>query len=232
MTTIGFINASSGFTDQERALRTGLYAQFLPDDIEVKVEGIPDSPEFFDEAEHFVQALTAAKAYFSSLSPDRFDVVVWAGAIDPGLAEARALAPVPIVGPGEASMYLAAINGRPLSIVTVDQHAVPVSHAMLSRLVIKPPIASVRHIGVPVRQLVQDRSVGAGAVEREARRAVEEDGAEAIYLGSMTLGTLGVDDMLREKLGVAVFNPMRIAANAAMQLLTARGTTRTTLEVS
>jgi Asp/Glu/hydantoin racemase len=232
VTTIGFINASSGFTDQERALRTRLYSQFLPDEIEVRVEGIPDSPEFFDKAEHFVHALTAAKSYFSSLAADRFDVVVWAGAIDPGLAEARALAPIPIVGPGEASMYLAAINGRPLSIVTVDEHAVPVSHAMLSRLVIKPPIASVRHIGVPVRQLVQDRSAGVAAVEREARRAVEEDRAEAIYLGSMTLGTLGVDDMLRQKLGVAVFNPMRIATNAAVQLLIARGRSRANQEVS
>jgi allantoin racemase len=129
-------------------------------------------------------------------------------------------------------MYLAAINGRPLSIVTVDEHAVPVSHAMLSRLVIKPPIASVRHIGVPVRQLVQDRSAGVAAVEREARRAVEEDRAEAIYLGSMTLGTLGVDDMLRQKLGVAVFNPMRIATNAAVQLLIARGRSRANQEVS
>jgi Asp/Glu/hydantoin racemase len=221
MTTVGFINGSSGFTDEERALRASMYGEFLPG-VEVQVEGIPDSPEFFDEGKHFGQALTAAEQYFSSLGADRFDLVVWAGAIDPGLSEVRALSPVPVVGPGEASMSLAAINGRPLSIVTVDEHAVPVSHAMLARQAVKPPIASVRHIGVPVRTLVNDRPRGVAAMLEEARRAVDQDGAEAIYLGSMTLGTLGVDDQLRSELGVAVFNPLRIAATTAMQLLTAR----------
>jgi allantoin racemase len=221
VTTVGFINGSSGFTDEERAFRAGLYSRFLPG-VEVRVEGIPDAPAFFDEGKHFGQALSAAERYFSTLEADRFDVIVWAGAIDPGLAELRALSPVPVVGPGEASMSLAAVNARPLSIVTVDEHAVPVSNAMLERVPAKPPIASVRHIGVPVRTLVNDRPRGVEAMLVEARLAVEEDGAQAIYLGSMTLGTLGVDDELRSQLGVAVFNPLRIAATTAMQLVTAR----------
>jgi allantoin racemase len=221
VTTVGFINGSSGFTDEERALRASLYARYLPG-VEVRVEGIPGSPAFFDEGKHFTQALAAAQSYFSSLDKDAFDVIVWAGAIDPGLAELRALSPVPVIGPGEASMSLAAINGLPLSIVTVDEHAVPVSHAMLERVPSKPPIASVCHIGVPVRYLVNDRARGVEAVLDGARRAVEEDGAQAIYLGSMTLGTLGVDDALREQLHVTVFNPLRIAATTAMQLVIAR----------
>jgi hypothetical protein len=100
MTTIGFINGSSGFTDAERTLRTRLYAQHVSPEVNVHVEGIPDSPEFFDEGKHFGQALVAAQAHFSSIPADRFDIVVWAGAIDPGLAENRAVSPVPVVGPG------------------------------------------------------------------------------------------------------------------------------------
>jgi Asp/Glu/hydantoin racemase len=221
MTTVGFINGSSGFSDEERAFRAQLYGRFLPG-VEVRVEGIPDSPAFFDEGKHFTEALSAAEAYFGALDPNAFDVIVWAGAIDPGLAELRTLSPVPLIGPGEASMALAAVNGRPLSIVTVDQYAVPVTHAMLERVPSKPPIASVRHINVPVSTLVHDRPRGFAAMLAESRRAAEEDGAEAIYLGSMTLGTLGVDDELRSQLGVAVFNPLRIAATTAMQLVTAR----------
>ena len=221
MTTVGFINGSSGFTDEERALRAGMYSQFLPG-VDVRVEGIPDAPEFFDEGKHFGQALTAAESFFASLDPNSFDVIVWAGAIDPGLAELRALSPIPLIGPGEASMALAAINGQALSVVTVDEHAVPVTHAMLERVATKPHIASVRHIGVPVRVLVNDRARGVAAMLAEASRAVQEDGAEAIYLGSMTLGTLGVDNELRSQLGVSVFNPLRIAATTAMQLVTAR----------
>ena len=116
MKTIGFINGSSGFTDEERRLRADLYSSFLPGDVRVAVEGIPNAPAFFDERKNFEEAVVAAEAYFRSLDPHRFDVIVWAGAIDPGLDLVRSLSPTPVVGPGEASMYLASVLGRPLSI--------------------------------------------------------------------------------------------------------------------
>ncbi len=50
---------------------------------------------------------------------------------------------------------------------------------------------------------------------------MEEDGAAALYLGSMTLGTLGVAEELREALGVAVFNPWPISVAVAVQCLEA-----------
>jgi allantoin racemase len=120
-------------------------------------------------------------------------------------------------------MYLASIVGRPLSIVTVDEHAVHAAEGFLAQTVRKPQIVSVRSMDVPVRQIVDDRARGAEALEREARLAVSQDGAQAIYLGSMTLGTLGVAERLRADLGVPVFDPIRIVARAALELLVALG---------
>ena len=55
----------------------------------------------------------------------------------------------------------------------------------------------------------------------QCRRAVSEDGAQALYLGSMTLGTLGVSERLQRELGVPVFNPWPIAMSVAVECLVA-----------
>jgi allantoin racemase len=220
---IGVVNATSGFSDDERALRRREFRRHIPEDVELIFESIEGGPQFFDRGEQFGEAISAAERFFSSFDWSRFGVMIWSGAIDPGLGGVRALSPIPVIGPGEAALYLASIWGRPLSVITVDSHAVEVTGALLKQVGSKPPIASVRSMDVPVRRIVQDREAGRAAIRREAAVAVSEDGAEVLYLGSMTLGTLGLDDELKSDLGVAVLNPIKVAARTALEALESRG---------
>lgn len=219
---IGVVNATSGFSDEERALRHREFRRHIPEDVELVFESIEGGPQFFDRGEQFGEAISAAERFFASFDWSRFGVMIWSGAIDPGLHGVRALAPIPVIGPGEAALYLASIWGRPLSVVTVDRHAVEVTGALLKQVESKPPIASVRSMGVPVRQIVGDREAGRNAIRREAAIAVNEDGAEVVYLGSMTLGTLGLDEELKSDLGIAVLNPIKVAARTALEVLESR----------
>lgn len=221
--TVGLISPTSGFTEEEQRLRHDFYARYLPSDVEIVQVNMPDGPEFLDRGEHFGDAAKAAERFYRDLDASRFDVIVATGAIDPALPRVRELAPGPVVAPGEASMYLASIVGRPLSIVTVDEHAVRAAEPFIAQTRAKPEIVSVRSMDVPVRQIVQDRARGAEALEREIRLAVSQDGAQAVYLGSMTLGTLGVAQRLREELRIPIFDPIRIVARAALELLVALG---------
>jgi allantoin racemase len=218
MKTIAFINATSGFTDEERERRRQVYQSHLPEGMQAVVLSMPTGPAFFDRSEQFGEAIGGIADFLSGLDLTGVDVVVWSGAIDPGLAIARATLDLPVVGPGESAMYLASVVGQPLSIVTVDEHAVAAMPGFLDACPAKPPIASVRGMGVPVRRIVSDRAAGAEALQREARLAVREDGARALYFGSMTLGTLGVADGLRTELGVPIFDPMRVAAGVAARI--------------
>jgi Asp/Glu/hydantoin racemase len=116
-------------------------------------------------------------------------------------------------------MYVGSIIGAPLSIVTLDEWAVEMARTLIETLAVKPPIASIRAIGMPARQIVDDLKAARAATIREARNAVGDDGAAAIYLGAMTLGTLEVDVPLRRELGVPVLNPVQIAFGTAVQYL-------------
>jgi allantoin racemase len=212
----------SGMDDAERARRDAYIRGLLPDGIEIDLLSSPASPKFLDAAHHFGDAVDAAAAFFATLDASVYGVAIAAGALDPGISRLRAASPVPVVGPGEASMYLAAVAGRPLSVVTVDRFAVAATHEFLAAVPAKPPISSVRSMEMPVSGMLGDLERGRARLIEECERAVTGDGAQALFLGSMTLGTLGVTEALHRSLDVPVFNPFPIAVAAAVQLLQAQ----------
>jgi allantoin racemase len=219
---IGYATATSGYRDDEQARRNAILEAMLPPGITVEAVALP-GPEFLDRAEHFDEAIAAAAAWAAAMPADRFDVVISAGALDPGLPQLRKLAPVPIIGPGEASLFIGYLLGRPLSIVTVDEYAVAKAHGFVEQTATKPTIVSIRSIDFPVRRIVSDLDGGRAALRREVRAAVKEDGAATIMLGAMTLGTLGIAQELRDELGVPVINPLEAAIQAAIATVRSLG---------
>ena len=219
---IGWCVPITGFTESENARRRKIIEQWLPDDVRLEMVPLEGGPKFVDKRADFNTVEKAGVAFLSKIDPQRYGVLISAGAIDPGLDSLRASAPVPIIGPGEAAMFVAALIGKPLSIVTLDEHAVAVATELAQHLVVKPKIVSIRSIEMPARQIVDDLDAARAATQRECRAAVRTDGAQAVYLGAMTLGTLGVEDGLRRELGVPVLNPIEIALATAVQCLRAR----------
>jgi allantoin racemase len=220
--TIGYATATSGYRDGEQARRVAILEALLPPGVAIQAVALP-GPEFLDRAEDFDTAIAAAAAWAAEIPQGRYDVLISAGALDPGLPTLRQLAPMPVIGPGEASLFIGYALGVPLSIVTVDEHAVAKSYGFVDQTATKPPIASIRSIEFPVRRIVSDLDGGRDALRRTAHDAVESDGAKAIMLGAMTLGTLGLDDELRRDLGVPIINPVQAAVQAAVATLRAIG---------
>jgi allantoin racemase len=219
MRRIGYYAPISGFSEAELARRRAIIARFVPSDVEVELVASAGAPTFIDQRADFGSAVSAASSFLASVDPTKYDVLISAGAIDPGLDKLRAASPLPLIGPGEAAMYVASIIGARLSIVTLDEWAVEVARTLIETLEVKPPIASIRGIDMPARQIVDDLEAARAATMREARNAVRDDGAAAIYLGAMTLGTLDVDVPLRRELVVPVLNPVQIAFGTAVQYL-------------
>ena len=215
---IGYATATSGYKDGEQARRAAILESLLPPGVEIEPIALP-GPEFLDRAEDFDTAIAAAAEWAQNVPADTYDVIISAGALDPGLPILRGLTPMPVIGPGEASLFLGHALGRPLSIVTVDEHAVAKSQGFVEQTATKPEIVSIRSIDFPVRRIVSDLDGGRDAVRRTARDAVESDGAQAIMLGAMTLGTLGLDAELRESLGIPIINPVLAAIQAAVAAL-------------
>jgi Asp/Glu/hydantoin racemase len=93
------------------------------------------------------------------------------------------------------------------------------AQSFVDALEVKPEIVSIRSMDIPLRELVGDLESAKSTLTRTARQAVQEDAAEAIFLGAMTLNTLGLNNGLRKELGVPVYDPLRVGLRLAGELV-------------
>lgn len=122
------------------------------------------------------------------------DGVMVACSGDPGVAEARTLLPVPVVGPMEAALHLACTYGYKVGIVTVaDRSWSEYCEMMVGAYGLTTRLAGVRRIGISSMEAFtagfQNPGIVAKAVAHTASELVE-DGADAIVIGSAGLSVM------------------------------------------
>ncbi len=182
----------------------------------------PDEPALDAPAVvRFSDALLAARGALAQVGPETCAALIVGAALDPEVAALRDVARVPLIAPGEASLSLARALGSRLSIIVLDDHNAGLAAAMVAQTTIRPSIASIRSVDLSVRTILTEPDSGREALWREATAAVREDGADVIYLGAMSLGTLD-PPTLRQALGVPVIDPLPVALLAAQGIVLAR----------
>lgn len=123
----------------------------------------------------------------------------------PVVHAAREMLDQPVVGIMEASLYLACAVGRTFSVISSGDRAVTMFWDAVKAFGLEGRCASVRSTGTPVLALEgPDRLNVEELILIEARKAVEEDGAEVISLGCA--GMAGLDERLKRELGVPVID--------------------------
>ena len=132
---------------------------------------------------------------------------------DPGVAAAREVVSIPVVGGFvPAALTATAIAGR-WSVVTVLSNVVPLIRDLARKHGLEGNVASVRHIDTPVLEL-QDHDLMRSRLLGRIRLAVRDDGAEAVVLGCT--GMMGLADdlaatMADEGVPVPVVDPTAAA---------------------
>ncbi len=139
---------------------------------------------------------------------------------DPGLDALREMLTIPVVGPGAASLHLAAQLGTRISVLTPSGRGFGRVAARLRGLAIAELLASVRGIGLSVMDLAEQTP---GAIDKAAEAAsvaVERDGADVLVLGCMSMAFLpGICEGLSGRVGVPVVNPVVAALKTAEALV-------------
>lgn len=118
------------------------------------------------------------------------DAVVIACFGDPGLFALRELSPVPVVGMAEASCLLAATLGRKFSIVTGGHGWGPMLEEFVASIGLSTNLASVRTVAPSGAEIAAVPDEALDSLTQTCRKAVEEDGAEAVILGGLGLAGL------------------------------------------
>ncbi len=139
---------------------------------------------------------------------------------DTGLAQARALVGIPVIGIGEAGFHAAMLLGHRYSVVTTLSVSVPVIAANVAAYGLGSHCLAVRASEVPVLELERPGSDARARISAEIARAVAEDGAGAIVLGCAGMADLAAD--LSRVHGLPVIDGVAAACGFAVALVRLR----------
>ncbi|WP_375203938.1 aspartate/glutamate racemase family protein [Hyphococcus sp.] len=132
---------------------------------------------------------------------------------DPGVRPSREVVSIPVLGPMETSMHLAATLGSRMSVVTVVDGVVPMIENLARIYGVKERLAPIRVIDLPVLEIEKDIERTKALLCEASQKAVEDDRADVIIFGCT--GFLGCADAIREHLAerdlaVPVLDPVPV----------------------
>jgi len=207
----------------DEALR--LFAAQLPsglvrDDIKVDFVAAGSKPITLDSLYEMTLADTAVLEAGASAEKEGYAAVCVNSMSDSGVAGLRSALNIPVVGPCQATMLAACLLGKHFSVLTMWDRWRPLYDKVAIEQGLLHRMASVRSIGVPpdTSELLSGKEDSVfPLLEREAQRAIEEDGADVLILGSTTM--YQSHRYLAERLPIPVLNPGIIAYKACEALI-------------
>ena len=158
----------------------------------------PDAPDFIETYEDMHRAGPGMVRLVREQA-SACDAFIVACHYDPNLDAIKEIVEKPVVGMGEASMMIASMLGHRFSIITTDEHSIPLHEERARKYHLHDMLASVR---APEKGALDPSE--ADRVYRLSRLAIEEDMAEVIVLGCASMA--GLDKQLQSRLGVPILD--------------------------
>jgi allantoin racemase len=211
-----------GRTDEgkeEIERRRALLVQYAAPGTEIGVDDVPSGPASIESMYEEFLSIPATVERALELEQDGWDAIVLGCYGDPGLDAFRELLSIPMVGPGEATALVAASLGHRFSIITVTDSVVAFTERQIWNTGVGEKLASVRAVNIPVLDLHEDRDKAIAATIEHGTLAIEEDRADTLIVGCMSMGFLGIAEAVSETLGVPVLNPSKVALKYAEALV-------------
>ena len=201
---------------QEVARRQGVLQASAAAGTEVAAEPTAKGPAAIESA-HDAALVVPELIRLAPRAEERgFSAIIVGCYSDPGLDALREMLRIPVIGPGAASLHVAAQLGTRISLLTPAGRGYGRVAARMRALALGPLLASVRGIGLSVMDLAQQKPGALDKAAEAARVAVDQDGADVLVLGCMSMAFLpGVTQALGKKVGVPVVNPVIAALKTA-----------------
>ncbi len=195
----------------------------LDPEIEFDFKPVKTSGALLDSNPDFLQLDVALYEAGIDAERDGYNAVCIDTVSDSGMKPLRSRLSIPVIGPAQAMFHLACQLGQKFSILSMSDGTVAVVslyHKLLAEYELGHRCASIRvaTAGMDWTNLMTGKeAVVFPKLEAEARKAIDEDGADVICLGSTTMHQ--AHGYLRERLGVPVLNPGPVSYKLAELML-------------
>jgi len=188
----------------------------------VSVVDVPTGPASIESAYEEAMCVPATIELIMQCEREGFDAAIIGCFGDPGLEAARELATIPIVGPCESSLLLAAGLGHKFSVLTVFDSMAAGQELLAYKAGVLAKLASVRATGIPVLDLMKDTEFTKRRLIEVAEVCVKQDRADAFLFGCMTMSFLDLADEISAAVGAPAVNAGKAALKHAEMLVSMR----------
>ena len=185
----------------------------------VEVIDVASGPASIESAYEEMIAIPPTLDLILQCERDGYDAAIIGCFGDPGLEAARELCTMPVVGPCESAMLLAAGLGHKFSVLTIFDNLVPMMERLSHHAGVHAKLASVRPTNIPVLNLMDDPPATKARLIEVARACVQQDRADALLFGCMTMSFLDMGDEIGAEVGVPVVNAGKAALKQAEMLV-------------
>lgn len=182
-------------------------------DTKLEIVSLEQAPESLESSYDEVLAGRYLVEEVARAQEEGFAAVVIDCALDPALRAAKEVSNIPVVGAGEAAITLALLLGSKFSIIAPTRTSIPPFEHNVRSYGLTSRLASIRHIGIPVLELLKDVDKAKLALQRECGQAIDEDGADVIVLGCTGMAPMA--RYLNQVLDVPVVEPGAAAIKVA-----------------
>jgi allantoin racemase len=200
---------------EEVARRGDMLKQYAAPGTQVEIADVPEGPASIESMYEEYLSIPAAARRIVELEEEAWDAVILGCYGDPGLDGLRELTRMPIIGPGEATALMAASLGHRFSVITITDSVINATERQMRNIGVGEKLASVRVVGIPVLELHRDRERAIEATIEQGRKAIEQDRADTLIVGCMTMGFLEIAEVVGAELGVPFLNPARVSLKFA-----------------
>lgn len=175
-------------------------------DVKAKVVHLSKGPVHMEY--HYYEHLNLGETlkWVKWAEKEEYDAVVIGCFYDPGFREATELVAIPVVPVAMATMHVAATLGHKFSVIVGRRKWIPKMESNVYVYGLEKKLASFRVINFTVPRMAREPGKLKEAILAEAKKAVEEDGAEVIVLGCT--GESGFMKEMINKLHVPVLDPV------------------------
>jgi allantoin racemase len=205
------------YPPDERKLRVDAALAYASPEVEIGIVPVKATPYFVGNAPELLGvAVPAFLDAYREAEKQGYDAVVPLGTLDLGVDAGRSVVDIPVVGPSEAMLHIAAMLGRRFGIIMYDDSVLPLGYRMVDRFHMMDRVIGWRTCGFELSEITANRDAVA--------RAFVERGRELVGLGADVILPMGVTqcpvhikpDWLMKELGVPVVEgigaPIRLAA--------------------
>jgi allantoin racemase len=196
-------------TSWEEASRLA-YAAAASSTTEVSIRSLPHGTPSVESRRDVAVVAPGVIQAAREAESDGVDAIAVDCMLEPGVHSAREIVDVPVIGPAQAAMHLAATVGHGFSVLAMADNRRPLIEELAHRYGLRGRLRSVRPLGMGVLQLDDDPEATLAAAVARAAEAVLQDGADVIIPGCTGLAGKAplIQAALRERdIEVTVIDP-------------------------